>query len=95
MAEEWCCFALNLKQPIFRITPGTETQLFRWVRLCQKKNMILTYMKRKWIICVLDKPEHSAQRIIDTAPASCKACPRTLYMLYKLALSRENSLLGM
>ncbi|KAL2846565.1 hypothetical protein BJX68DRAFT_268648 [Aspergillus pseudodeflectus] len=77
MAEEWCCFALNLKQPIFRITPGTETHLFR-----------------KWIICVLDKLEHSAQRIIDTAPASCKACPRTLYMLYKLALSRENSLLA-
>ncbi|KAL3445108.1 hypothetical protein BJX65DRAFT_310259 [Aspergillus insuetus] len=77
IAEEWCCFALNLKQPIFQLTPNTETQFFR-----------------KWIICVLDKPEHSAQRIFDTVPASCKACPRTLYLLYKLALSREDSLLA-
>ncbi|KAL3489865.1 meiosis protein SPO22/ZIP4 like-domain-containing protein [Aspergillus germanicus] len=75
IAEEWCCFALNLKQPIFQLTPNTETQFFR-----------------KWIICVLDKPEHSARRITDTVSASCKACPRTLYLLYKLALSREDNL---
>ncbi|KAL2820382.1 hypothetical protein BJX63DRAFT_312329 [Aspergillus granulosus] len=29
IAEEWCCFALNLKQQVFQLTPEAETKFIR------------------------------------------------------------------
>ncbi|KAL2850570.1 meiosis protein SPO22/ZIP4 like-domain-containing protein [Aspergillus pseudoustus] len=69
IAEKWCCFALNLKQPIFQLTPDAEAKYFR-------------------------SPGLSPQRIFDAVPKSCKACPMTLYLLYRLALYIEDGSLA-
>ncbi|KAL2833000.1 meiosis protein SPO22/ZIP4 like-domain-containing protein [Aspergillus cavernicola] len=67
-----------LKQTVFKKTPDTEAKFFR-----------------KLILCFLEKSDASASPMIfDEVPKSCKTCPLTLYLMFRLTLLADDTSLA-